>query len=141
MEGDKRTRPASAISSAPPCSALGVAGPGADDAILAAVAVALAQGTVLRLAEPAGDRVAVRPAGIAHVDGNRPAGPLHRHKLAAAAATFAERGPARGRVLGEIVGQAISAALPDRERASGLQRTDAADPQAHDEANAGHSRP
>src|ERR1700721_1836784 len=47
---------------------LGVAGPGADHALLAAEFVALARGFVERTRNPGLDGIAVRAAGIGHVD-------------------------------------------------------------------------
>src|SRR5262245_2763174 len=127
-------------------SALGVAGPGADDAILAAVLVAVAQRGVLGLAQPGGDRVTVGAAGIAGVDGDRAAGAPHRNDLAAARA-FAERGLRGGVVLGVVVAEAVGAAGADGERAGRLAPGGRADQQAcrgdharHSPAKAGHEK-
>src|SRR3981081_1486001 len=102
-----------------PMSALGVAGPGADDAILAAEVVALLQRGILRLAQPVLDGIAMWTANILAVDGDCPAGTQDRDDLAAAYA-FAERCPARGRLFRIIVGKAVGAARPDGERAGRL---------------------
>src|SRR5262245_21301964 len=110
-------------------SAFGVAGPGADHAVLAAVLVALAQRSVLCCAKPTGDRIAVRPARVLAVDGDRPAGAPDRHDLAAAGA-FAKRGAARIGLLGVVVGKAVGAARADCERARRLRRRDGTDQQA-----------
>src|SRR5436853_534087 len=92
--------------------ALGVAGPGADHAFLAAKIVAFFGGGVQRGGDLRLDRIAVGAAGVGHVHGKRRAGPLHGHRGALALALLA-RGRQRG-LLGRIVdGLAISAALAD----------------------------
>src|SRR5436305_2785980 len=97
-------------------SPLGVAGPGADDAFLAAEFVALAGGGVERVRNFGFYGIAMRAAGISHVDSERGAGALHGHGGAGALALL-ERSRAR-RFLGRIVkGLAIGAAFADRERA------------------------
>src|SRR5262252_3612417 len=58
-------------------SAFGVAGEGADHAVMPAVLVAILQREVFRLAKLRRDRVAVRTAGIVTVDRKRSAGTLH----------------------------------------------------------------
>src|SRR6266571_447143 len=83
-------------------SALGVAGPGADYAVLAAKLVALPQRHILGFAQPCSHCVTVRAAGILSINGNRPAGMAHRHHLAPARA-FAEGCPAGSRFAGIIV--------------------------------------
>jgi hypothetical protein len=100
----------------PPPSPFGVASPGADDAVLAAVLVALTQRRVLRFPETPRDRIAMRAAGILAVDCDRSACALHWHDLAAAGA-FAEGGAACGRLLCIVVGKAVGTARPDGERA------------------------
>src|SRR5436190_6122520 len=56
----------------------GVAGPGADDAFLAAELVAVAHGAVLGGRDAWSDRIAVRAARVRHIDGERGTGTLHR---------------------------------------------------------------
>src|SRR5262249_34546657 len=76
-------------------SALGVAHPGADDAVLAAVLVARLERRILRRAEPRRRRVAERAADIAAVDRKRRAITLHRGHDLAGARAFLECGRAR----------------------------------------------
>src|ERR1700687_1064792 len=71
---------------------LGVAGPGADDAFLAAGCVAFAGRLVERTGNPGLDRITMRAAGIGHVDRQRRAGALHGHHGAPAPAVLEGRG-------------------------------------------------
>ena len=64
--------------------ALGVTCPGPDDAVLAAIVVALAQCHVLRFTQPPRDRIAMGAARVLSVDGNCTAGVTDRDDLAAA---------------------------------------------------------
>src|SRR5258708_5387950 len=98
--------------------ALGVAGPGADHAFLAAKIVAFFGRGVQRGGDLGFDRVAVGAAGVGHVDGKRRAGPLHGHRGALALALLARGGECGpfGRI---IDGLAIGAAFADGEGASG----------------------
>src|SRR4051794_16674666 len=98
--------------------ALGVAGPGADHAFLAAEIVALFGGGVQRGGDLRLDRIAMGAAGVGHVDGKRRAGLFHRNRGALALALLA-RGGERG-LLGRIIdGLAIGAAFADGEGAGG----------------------
>src|SRR3954465_963800 len=81
--------------------ALGVAGPGADHAFLAAEIVAFLGGGVQRGRDLGLDRVAVGAAWVGHVDGKRRAGPLHGHGGALALALLARGGKRLG--LGRII--------------------------------------
>src|SRR5262249_53064497 len=102
-------------------SALGVADEGADDAFLAAVAIALLQGAVLRRREAGSSGKAIGAAGIASVDREGRAIALHRgDHLAVGAGTLLERGGARRLFALEVVGKAVGTAAADRERAGGL---------------------
>src|ERR1700681_4148068 len=93
---------------------LGVAGPGADHAFLAAEFVAFACRLVERTGNFGFDRVTVGTAGIGHVDRQRGTGAFHGQRGAFALAAPAGHGPRR--LLGCIVvGLAIGAALADRE--------------------------
>src|SRR5438105_2538498 len=95
-------------------SPLGVAGPGADDAFLAAEFVALPG----RGVEGAGNfrlhGIAMRAAGISHVDCERGTGALHGDGGAGALALLQRRG-ARGRFGGIVIGLAVRAAFADGE--------------------------
>src|SRR5262249_45117159 len=103
-------------------SALGVADEGADDALLAAVAVALLQRGVLRLAEPRGGGEAVGAAEVAAVDREGGAIALHRRDhLAVRAGAFLERSLARPLLAREVIGKAVGAAVADRQCAGGLR--------------------
>src|ERR1039457_1227532 len=92
----------------------GVAGPGADHALLAAEFVAFARGLIQRVRNPGLDGIAVSAAGIGHVDRQRGAGVLHGHRGAFALAMFLGSG-ARSRFAGIIIGLAVGAAIADRE--------------------------
>src|SRR5258708_4682386 len=94
---------------------LGVAGPGADDALLAAELVAFARRLVQRARNLRPDRIAVRPARIGHVDGKRRAGALHGDRLAIAALALPERRGARRALGGIVIGAAIGTAFADRK--------------------------
>src|SRR5712664_3461081 len=99
---------------------LGVAGPGADHAFLAAELIALAGRLVERTRNPRLDRITVGTAGIGHVNHQRGTGAFHGQRGAIALALLAGRGPRR--LLARIVvGSAVGAALADRE-CSGRQR-------------------
>src|ERR1700687_1969848 len=94
---------------------LGVAGPGADHAFLAAEFVAFFRRFVERARNVRLDGVAVGAAGNGHVDRKCCAGPLHGHRGAAATPALPERRLAR-RVLGRIIkGLTIGAAFAYRE--------------------------
>src|SRR3954471_9342868 len=97
-------------------SPLGVAGPGADDAFLAAEFVALLGGGVERGGDLRLHGVTMGAAGIGHVDRERGAGALHRRRGAVTLAVF-QRGGARRRFGSIVVGLAIGAAFADRQRA------------------------
>src|SRR3981081_4879540 len=96
-------------------SALGVPGPGADHAFLAAELIAFARCRVERARNPRFDRIAVGAAGIAHIDRQRSASALHGHRGAFALALLARRGP-RVCFAGTIVRLAVGRAFADRER-------------------------
>src|SRR5262245_14645673 len=103
-------------------SALAVADEGADDAILAAVLIALAERRVLRRREPRRGRKSKGATGVTRIDRERRAiAPHRRDHLAVALALAQRRGPRR-LLFAEVVGKAISAAGADRERAGGLRR-------------------
>src|SRR4051794_27092194 len=74
---------------------LGVAGPGADHAFLAAEFVALARRRVERTRNLWFHRVTVGAAGVGHVDRQRRAGPLHDQRGAFALTLLARRGARR----------------------------------------------
>src|ERR1700689_1124337 len=73
-------------------SPLGVAGPGADHALLAAELVALAGRFIERTRNVRLDRIAVGATGIAHIDRKRGTGALHGNRLAVAAALLESGG-------------------------------------------------
>src|SRR5258707_5443582 len=98
---------------------LGVAGPGPDDAILAAELVAFARRLVQRSQTLRPDRIAVRPARVRHVDGKRRAGALHGDRLATAALALPERRDPRRALGGIVISPAIGAAFADRKGAGG----------------------
>src|SRR3954470_4931834 len=101
-------------------SALGVAGPGADHAFLAAKIVALFGRGVQRGGNLRFYCVAMGAAGVGHVDGKRRAGLFHRNRGALALALLA--GSRKRGSLGRIVdGLAIGAAFADGECAGGLR--------------------
>src|ERR1700682_6501734 len=89
---------------------LGVAGPGADHAFLAAGFVAFAGRLVERTGNPGLDRVAVGAAGGGHVDRQRGAGALHGQRGALAPAVLAGLG-ARHLLARIVVGLAVGAAF------------------------------
>src|SRR6202158_2459603 len=89
-------------------SALGVAGPGADPAFLAAVFVAFAGCRVERTRNMGFHRVTVGAARVGHVDRQRGTGTLHGHRSAFALALLQRRG-ARVRLAGIIIGLAVGA--------------------------------
>src|SRR6266436_5063416 len=93
---------------------LGVAGPGADHAFLAAGFVAFAGRLVERTGNFGFDRITVGTAGIGHVDRQRGTGALHAHRGALALAVLEGLG-ARHLLGCIVVGLAIGAALADRE--------------------------
>src|SRR5947209_18091072 len=98
----------------------GVAGPGADHAFLAAEIVAFFCGGVQRGGDLRLDRIAVRAAGVAHVDGQRRAGLFHGHRRALALALL-PRGGERA-LLSRIIDRlAVGAAFADGEGARGLR--------------------
>src|SRR5436190_9509188 len=94
----------------------GVAGPGADDAFLAAEFVALLGRGVERARNLRFYGIAVGAAGIGHVDRKRGAGAVHGNGGAVALALLQCRGT-RGGLGGIVKGLAIGAALADGERA------------------------
>ena len=107
-------------------SALAVAHPGADHAILAAKAVALLERGVLRSPQPGRCGIAERTASIRIVDCEcRATARERRNHLAVAARAFAHCRRPRRLGLREVVGIAKSAALSDRERTGRLRRGDA----------------
>src|SRR6185312_12052231 len=65
---------------------LGVAGPGADHAFLAAVFVAFARGGIERGRDLRLDGIAIGTARVGHIDRHRRAGTLHGHGRAVALA-------------------------------------------------------
>src|SRR5579872_197155 len=91
---------------------LGVAGPGADDAFLAAEFVALAGGFIQRTRNMRLDRIAMGTAGVGHVNRQRGAGTFHRDRLAVAVALL-ERGGARRIFARIVVSLPVSAAFAD----------------------------
>src|SRR5438046_927192 len=95
-------------------SPLGVAGPGADDAFLAAEFVALLCRGVERARNFGFYGIAMRAAGISHVDGERGASPLHGDGSAVALALL-QRGSARDGLGGIVIGLAIGTAFADGE--------------------------
>src|SRR6266849_4445160 len=110
-------------------SALGVAGPGADHAILAAVLVAGRERDVLRLSEPARRRISVRAARAPAVDRKGGAALLeHHHHLALRAGAFALRGAHRRSRVRIVEGVAEGRARPDRHRARRMPGRDAGGP-------------
>jgi hypothetical protein len=90
----------------------GVAGPGADDAFLAAEFVAFARGGIERGRNPRLDRIAMGAAGIGEVDRQRGAGAFHGNSGAITLALLERRG-LRSRFRRKIMGLAIGAALAD----------------------------
>src|SRR5579871_1739963 len=113
---DSRTR---RYRSAPAMTAgltLGVAGPGADDAFLAAEFVTFAGRVVERARNLRADRIAVRAAGIGHVDRKGGTGALHNDGRALALAMLQRFGArfAFGRI---VIGLAVSSAFAHRKRA------------------------
>src|SRR5262245_51003109 len=104
-------------------SALGVADEGADDALLAAVLVALLECGVLCRAEACGGGKAVGTAEIAAADREGGATTPHRgHHLAVVADALLQRGAARLLLAREVVGKAVGTAVANRERAGSLRR-------------------
>src|SRR4030095_5063640 len=97
-------------------SSPGVAGPGADDAFLAAEFVALLGGGIERGGNFWLHRIAVRATRVLQVNRQRRAGALHGDGRALAFALL-QRGDARRVLARIIIGLAIGAALADRERA------------------------
>src|SRR5882762_2380822 len=95
-------------------SPLGVAGPGADHAFLAAEFVTLPRRLVERTGNFWFNRIAVGAAGIGDVDRERGAGAFHRHRGAGALALLDSRGAGLG-LTGIIISLAIGAAFADRE--------------------------
>src|SRR5215218_6644042 len=95
---------------------LGVAGPGADHAFLAAEFVALLGRGIERAGNLRFDGIAMGAAGIFHVDRERRAGALHGHRGAVALALLQRREPGCG-LGGIVIGLAIGAAFADREGA------------------------
>ena len=95
-------------------SPLGVAGPGADHACLAAELVALLCRGVERARNFGFYGIAVGAAGIGHVDRERCAGALHGHRGAVALALLQRRG-ARGCFRLIVIGLAIGTAFADGE--------------------------
>src|SRR5580704_8722283 len=91
---------------------LGVAGPGADHAFLAAEFIAFFRRFIERTRNMRLDRVAMGAAGVGHVDRQGGAGALHRHRRAVALALF-QRRSARGALGGIIIGLAIGAAFAE----------------------------
>ena len=78
---------------------------------------------VLRRPEPGRGGKAIGAAGVAHVDREGRAIKLHRRDhLAALAGAFAHRLRVGGIVRGVIIGKAVGAAGPDRERAGGVHQ-------------------
>src|SRR5205085_12471191 len=104
------SRPGTTVAKSSP----GVAGPGADDAFLAAEFVALAGGGIERGGDLWLHRIAVRAAGILHVDSERGAGALHGDGRALALALL-QRGDARGILARIVIGLAIGATLANRD--------------------------
>src|SRR4029453_6537486 len=104
----RRTSPGRTITESP----LGVAGPGADHAFLAAEFVTLLCRGVERARDFGFYGIAVRAAGIGHVDRERRAGALHGDSGARALALLERRG-ARRRLGGIVIGLAIGAAFTD----------------------------
>ena len=110
ISGSHYVRPGMTNNSTP-----GVAGPGADHALLAADIVALFRRRVQRTGNVRLHRVTMGAAGIGHVDRQRRAGALHGHGGAFALALLAGRGQRAG-FAGIVEGLAIGAAFADRER-------------------------
>src|SRR5688572_6626541 len=94
--------------------ALGVAGPGADHAFLAAEFVAFFGRGVERAGYSGFHGITVGAARIDHVDRERGAGALHGERGAVALALLQRRG-ARGGFGGIVIGLAVGAALSDGE--------------------------
>src|SRR5579872_4476898 len=107
-------------------STLGVAGPGADHALLAAILVALAGRFVERTRYTRLHCIAVRTTGIGHVDRERGAGALHRNCRLAVAAALLERCGKCGAHRGIIVSFAVSAAFAHRKCPGGAAFRDEA---------------
>src|SRR5215470_3999760 len=99
-------------------SSPGVAGPGADDAFLAAEFVALLGGGIERGRDLRLHRIAVRATRVLQINRQRRAGALHGHSRALALALL-QRGNARSVLARIIIGLTIGAALADREGAGG----------------------
>src|SRR6187397_123776 len=107
-----RTAPLTRATTAP--SSLGVAGPGANHAFLAAELVAFAGRCIERARNLRLHGVAVRAAGVGHVDSECSTGALHGDSGTLAFALLQRRN-ARG-ILGRIIeGLAVGAAFTDRE--------------------------
>src|SRR5689334_4834700 len=104
-------------------SALGVAGPGADHAFLAAELVAFARRLIERARNARTHGITMRTAWIFHVDGQRRAGALHGDGGTPALALL-QRGDARGILTAVVIGLAEGTAFADRERpgSMGLRR-------------------
>src|SRR5258706_7341558 len=93
---------------------LGVAGPCADHAFLAAEFITLACRLVERTRNPRLDRVTVGAAWVGQVHRQRGAGALHGQRGAFALALLARGGPRHG-LARIVVGLAVGAAFADRE--------------------------
>src|SRR5262249_14853456 len=99
-------------------SSPGVAGPGADDALLAAEFVALARGGIERGRNLRLHRIAVRATRVLYINRKRRTGALHGHGRALALALL-QRRDARGTFRRIVIGLAIGAAFAYRKRAGG----------------------
>src|ERR1700733_4634002 len=96
---------------------LGVAGPGADHAFLAAIFIAFLRRRVQRTGDVGFYRVAMGAAGVGHVDRKRRAGVLHGQRRGALALALLARRSQRAGLAGIVIGLAIGAAFADRKRA------------------------